>query len=148
MTRAEAWIVQAANFLTAGTGLVYAWLRYATSSDDPFSAVSHPWQPGAQHLHLLVAPLLVFAIGLIFRAHVWRHFQRGVAAKRKSGLVLLAMIAPMILSGYLLQTTTADLWREIWVAVHLVSSGLWLLGYSAHYLSGRWPKRTSGAVGG
>ncbi|HYH44472.1 MAG TPA: hypothetical protein VEG34_02210, partial [Thermoanaerobaculia bacterium] len=61
MTRFEAWTVHVSTLLVGGTGLVYAWMLYLLPADDPFSTLHHRWQPDVQHLHVLTAPLLVFA---------------------------------------------------------------------------------------
>lgn len=143
MSRFEAWAIHLSTLLVGGTGLVYAWLRYVATPADPY-AVAHPLQPAAQHLHLLAAPLLVFAAGLIWREHVWAHFQRGVRARRRSGLGLLLTLVPMVASGYLLQAAVEPAWRSVWVGVHLGASGLWLAAYLGHLavaVRGRWRDR-------
>lgn len=131
MRRYEAWSVHLSTLLVAGTGVVYAWMRYLLPPD-PFGVVRHPAQPTVQHLHLLVAPLLVFATGLIWKAHVWEHYRRGVRSRRRSGLALLLSLVPMVVSGYLIQTTVSEGWRSAWVIVHLATSGLFVLGYVGH----------------
>jgi hypothetical protein len=45
---------------------------------------------------------------------------------------MIFLLVPMIASGYLIQTAVDDGWRRAWVWVHLIASGLWLLGYLAH----------------
>lgn len=128
----EAWTVHISTILVGGTGLIYAWMRYLAEPTDPFAVVNHPWQPMIQHLHVWTAPLLVFAAGLIWREHIWKHWKKGVRHGRRSGLSLMLALAPMVLSGYLIQTAVGDGWRQAWVAIHLVTSVLWLLGHSAH----------------
>jgi hypothetical protein len=128
----EAWAVHLSTILVGGTGLVYAWMRYLAAPSDPFAVVNHPWQPAVQHLHVWTAPLLVFCAGLIWREHIWKHWKKGVRHGRRSGLSLMLTLAPMVLSGYLIQTAVGEGWRQAWVAVHLASSGLWLLGHTAH----------------
>lgn len=137
MTRREAWLLHLATLLVGGGGLVYAWMRYFARPDDPFAVVNHPWQPAVQHLHVVAAPLLVFALGLVFKAHAWPGVRLRVAARRSSGLALFATAAPMIASGYLLQTATVPAWRQAWLGIHLVASALWLGGYLAHQVSSR-----------
>lgn len=132
MTRWLAGFVHAANALVAATGLLYAWMRYGLAPPDAYAVVNHPWQPFIQHLHVWTAPLLVFAVGLIWQAHVWSHWRSGMASGRRSGVSLLASLAPMVASGYLLQTAVSPAWRVAWLAVHLASSTLWLVGYAAH----------------
>lgn len=144
MSRFEAWTVHLSCLLVGGTGLVYAWMRYFSEASDPYAVVNHPLQPAAQHLHVLVAPLLVFAAGIIWREHVWKHWRRGVPKRRRSGASLMLTLVPMVLSGYLIQTTVNETWRGIWVAVHLATSGLWLLAYAGHQVTpllARWRKR-------
>lgn len=132
MSRWEAWTVHLSMLLVGGTGLVYAWMRYLMEPVDEFSIVNHPWQPAVQHAHIWLAPLLVFAAGLIWREHIWKHWNQGRKGGRRSGLLLLFTLVPMVLSGYLIQTTITETWRNVWIVVHLVASGLWILGYAIH----------------
>ena len=132
MSRFEAWTVHISVLLVGGTGLVYAWMLYAVEPSDPFSVLNHPMQAQAQHSHVWFAPLLVFAAGLIWREHIWKHWKQGVASGRRSGVALLLSLVPMVASGYLIQTAVGQSWRNAWVIVHLTSSGLWLLGYAVH----------------
>lgn len=132
MNRVEAWSLHLSMLLVGGTGLVYAWMRYFLSPDDPYSIVNHPWQPALQHLHVWTAPFLVFAAGLVWREHIWKHWRQGVRKGRRSGGSLLFSLAPMVLSGYLIQTAVSDGWRQTWVIVHLTTSALWTIGYAAH----------------
>jgi hypothetical protein len=136
LTRFEAWLVHVANLLVGGTGLVYAWFRYFAMPVDEFSAV-HPAQGLAQHAHVLAAPLLVFALGLVWRSHVWAGFRLGSPGRRRSGVTLLALAAPMIASGYLLQVAVEPGWRNAWVVVHVAASALWLAGTLVHQLAPR-----------
>jgi hypothetical protein len=126
------------NLLVGGTGLVYAWMIFLVKPADPFAVVNHPLQPQVQHLHILAAPLLVFTAGLIWRRHVWWQYRRGIDERRQSGLSMIFLLVPMIVSGYLIQTAVDDGWRRIWVWVHLAASGLWLLGYLAHQVPTAW----------
>ena len=134
MNRVTAWSLHTSTLLVGGTGIVYAWMRYFTVPADEFAVVGHPWQPHVQHLHVWTAPLLVFGIGLIWRDHVWRHYRRRVRDRRRSGLSMLLGCAPMIVSGYLIQTAVGENWRLTWIAVHLVASALFLAGYSVHQM--------------
>lgn len=136
MSRWESGLQHTATLLVGGTGLVYAAMRYLMTPDDPWAVVNHPWQPHAQHLHVLFAPLLVFAAGLIWRRHVIGGARNGGGRHRFSGLGVAATFVPMVASGYLIQTTTGAGWRSVWVAVHLVASSLWLAGYLVHQLTG------------
>ncbi len=45
-------------------------MKFLMESADEWAVVNHPWQPHVQHLHVLAAPLLVFACGLLWKNHV------------------------------------------------------------------------------
>jgi hypothetical protein len=137
MTRLEAWCTHVATILVGGTGLVYAWMRYLAMPADPDALIAHPWQPAVQHLHVLTAPLLVFAVGLLWRRHIWFGLRWRPRERLCSGLVLAAALLPMVASGYLLQTAVEPGWRQGWVVVHCAASGLWILGYAIHQISPR-----------
>jgi hypothetical protein len=143
VSRFEAWFLNLSSLLVGGTGLVYAWMVYLVKPADPYSVVNHPWQPAVQHLHILVAPLLVFAGGMIWRRHAWSQWQGGVERRRRSGTSLIFTLVPMVVSGYLIQTAVEGDWRRIWVIVHLVASGLWLLGALAHQVPALYFRLTS-----
>ena len=132
MSRLEALLLHLSTALVGGTGLVYAWMVYFAHPDDPYAVVNHPWQPHLQHLHVLVAPLLVFAAGLVWKRHIWAGVQSGTGESRRTGLTLALSFVPMVASGYLLQTAVEPTWRRAWLIVHLTASALWLLGYLAH----------------
>ena len=132
MSRFEAWAIHLSTLLVGGTGLVYAWMAYLVRPADPYAIVNHPLQPQVQHGHVLVAPLLVFAVGLIWQRHIGPHWSRGMRKGRRSGVGMVLTLVPMVASGYLIQTAVDGSWRKAWVAVHLISSGLWLAGYLAH----------------
>jgi len=133
MNRLERQVQYLANLLVGGTGIVYATMRYFMTAADEWAVVNHPWQPHVQHLHILVAPLLVFACGLVWGRHVstnWANSER----RQFSGHGLVLMMVPMIVSGYLIQTTVTDSWRQAWIAVHLVASAAWTLSFVGHLL--------------
>jgi hypothetical protein len=141
VSRFELWLIHLSTVLVGGTGLVYAWMIWFLESADPYAVVNHPWQPAVQHLHVWSAPFLVFAAGLIWRAHVWEHWRRGVRARRSSGVSLVLTLVPMVVSGYLIQTAVSGSWRTAWVVVHVTTSVLWLAGYLVHQLSPRLRQR-------
>ncbi len=132
MTRFEANLLHVANLLVGGTGLVYAWMRYCAVPAEPFAVVNHPAQPTMQHLHVLSAPLLVFACGLIWQAHAWARVRTGYRERRKSGLSLALSLVPMISSGYALQVCGSETWRTVWITMHLCTSALWIAAFVIH----------------
>lgn len=135
MSRMERWMVHATNLLVGGTGLVYAVMKYLMEPASPFSVINHPLQPLVLTLHLLAAPLLVFSTGVLWKGHMAERLRSGQPAGRVSGIGLGLVFLPMVLSGYLLQTASAPLWRQVWLVLHLATSAVWLLMFLAHQVS-------------
>ena len=135
MSRAEARFTHLAVAAAGITGLVYAWLRYFVEPTDEFALVNHPAEPWLKSLHILLVPLLLVAFGLVFRDHIWFKLRSGLLPRRRTGLVLAAMFAPMVLSGYLLQVSGDPGLRQFWLVAHLISSFVWLPFYGIHQLT-------------
>lgn len=135
MTRFERWAVWSTSVATFVTGVIYLWMKYLVVSDDPLAVVNHPWQPAVLKLHILVAPLLVFSIGLVTLRHVWRHLRSKTREGRRSGRLTVAMVAPMIVSGYLIQTVTEVSWLKAMAFAHIGLGLLYGAGLLAHQLA-------------
>ena len=147
MSRLERWLVHLSTLLVGGTGLVYAVMKYGMEPADPFSVVNHPLQPYMLSLHLVSAPLLVLAVGVIWKGHIAGGWRSGSLRGRFSGAGLVLTFLPMAFSGYLLQAATSLPWRRTWLIVHLASSGIWLLMFVGHQVSfviGRFRRSRSG----
>jgi hypothetical protein len=135
MTRLEVWFLHVSTILTAVSGIVFAWMKYFMTTDDPFAVANHPWQPFFLDSHVVAAPFLLFAIGIIYKTHIWRKFRYGNGARRTSGVAMMILTIPMVLSGYLLQASAGELMRKVMLVIHLVSSGVFVAGYAAHQFS-------------
>jgi len=138
VSRFESVVTQLATVLVGVTGLVYAVMRYALEPADDWSVVNHPWQPHVQHLHVLTAPLLVFAVGLLWTTHIRPSLRNGGRRGRATGLGLLVSFVPMVVSGGLIQTAVDPTWRSVWIGLHLASSAMWLVAWVGHPVWMRW----------
>ncbi len=134
MKRWEVRLNHAAWALTAATGLVYGVLKYFVPSADPDSRIGSPWQPGFLAAHVLVAPLAVFALGLIFRRHALARWRSGQSEGRPSGRILFLAVIPLVLSGYFLQVLTGVGSRRWTGWFHAVLGALFALAYLMHPL--------------
>jgi hypothetical protein len=141
MSRYERWLMDVANLMVGGTGIVYAVMKYLMESTDEWAVVNHPWQPHVQHLHVVAAPLLVFTCGLLWSNHVVPKLQAKGSRGRLTGLTLVAQLIPMVVSGYLIQVSVSEGWRTVWIWVHLVTSIVWLLTAITHRLPLSEPSR-------
>lgn len=132
MSRAERRLLDIANLLVGGTGLIYAVMKYLIEAADEWAVVNHPWQPHVQHLHILAAPLLVFVAGAFWKHHVLEGRRGNGSNGRATGLALAIQLVPMVLSGYLIQVSVAENWRLVWIWVHVITGGLWCLLVVSH----------------
>ena len=146
MTGLEKWTVWVTSILVFVTGVVYLWMKYWLPAPDAFSIIHHPLQPLFLKLHILTAPLLVFAVGSIALRHAWRHYATGTREGRLSGTGTAALIIPMVVTGYLIQVITGETALRGIVLTHLVTG----LGYGvvilAHQLLVRRSRRMLGDV--
>ncbi len=133
MTRFERWSVWTTSAATIASGAVYLWMKYFMVSDEPYAVINHPLQPWVLKIHILVSPLLVFALGLIALKHVAAHLRRKVKGGRRSGLLLAASAGPMVVSGYLIQVLTNEQWLRIAALTHILTGTLFALGAAAHW---------------
>ncbi|WP_243302350.1 hypothetical protein [Geothrix oryzisoli] len=131
MSPLERWSLHLAALLTAGTGLMDGLLRWFGVRAGEFGPEPHPWLPAAQHLHVLTAPLLLFALGMAVRGHLQVKLKKGPEGRR-TGLGAAFLIAPMVLSGYGVQVVTSPAWRTAFSWAHGLGAGLFLLAYLGH----------------
>lgn len=120
------------TILTGVTGLVYAWMKYLLVPETEWAVINHPLQPWVLKAHLLSAPVLVFGIGAVFFDHILRHVRSGIEPGRRTGLALTAVFAPMIVTGYLIQSITHAGWLRAMVWGHVISSIVYLIFYAGH----------------
>lgn len=132
MTRFERWSVLLTTAATVLTGVGYFWAKYLVRSPDPWAVINHPLQPWLLKAHILVAPLLVFAVGLIALRHIWRHLRSGNRGGRRSGLAMALGFGPMVVSGYLVQAVTAPGWLQALAIAHIVLGVVYAIGFVIH----------------
>lgn len=135
MTRFERWTVWISSVATFVTGVVYFWLKYVVVSDDPFAVTNGSWQGPVLKLHIVAAPTLVFAFGLVAVRHLWRHLRSRVAAGRLSGLTGAAALIPMVATGYLIQAVTDEGWLRALAWSHIMLGLLFGAALLAHQVA-------------
>ena len=143
MTVGERRLLYVSVSATAITGVTVWIMKDLLPRRDPFSVLGHPWQPHILAAHLLIAPAVVFALGLIAREHIvqgWRFGTNGDG--RRTGLMTVLWALPMILSGYLLQIVTGDTPRRLLSLGHLVSGALFTALFAGHLVRA-WRRRAA-----
>ena len=137
MTKLEKYLVWGSSAVVTATGLAYAWMKYLIQPADPFAVVNHPLQPLVLKLHIVTAPVFVFAIGMIAMRHIWPHFRKGLARARRSGVSSMLLVLPLIVSGYALQAISAVSWLSIVGYVHLALGIAFALAALGHAIATR-----------
>ncbi len=132
MTGLERLCLHLSALLTGATGLIYGWLRYFGQRAGEFGPEAHPLQPLLQHLHVLTAPVLVFTLGMLLRGHVQPMLRRDPEVGKRTGLLAVLGIAPMVLAGYGVQVVVDPAWRGALAWIHGVASLIFLVGYLVH----------------
>lgn len=132
MTRFERWSVWSSAIATGLTGLGFFWAKYLVESSDPWALVNHPLEPWLLKIHILVAPVFVFAVGLITIRHVLMHIRARIRRGRLSGLAMVWLMIPMVGSGYLIQVVSTEGWLTGLAIAHIVTGAIFLLAIAAH----------------
>lgn len=146
MTGFEKWTVWVSSALVLITGVVYLVMKYWLPAPDAFSILHHPLQPLFLKLHILTAPLLVFALGSIALRHVWKHYTTGTRQGRLSGVASAVVIIPMVVTGYLIQVVTGETSLRAIVLTHIVTGLAYGGVFLAHQLVVRRIRRSLGDV--
>jgi hypothetical protein len=139
MTRWAALLNHAVCLLVGLSGVAYGVMKYFMAGADPDSRAGHSWQQPMLKAHVLTAPFLVFALGLVFGGHALVRLKGGEAPGRKSGAGLLALAAPLVLTGPLIQVLTGDAARQWTGWIHAALGAVYVLAYAGHLLKRRPP---------
>lgn len=131
MSRWQKYAFSLSAAVLAGSGCAYFWMQHFVGADDPFAVVNHPWQPAMLAAHVLAAPVLLLFAGMLFEVHVRQRLAQSTA-NRRSGLLSLATLIVMTASGYFLQVTTSEWWRQAWLVTHLFGGAVFAVAYLVH----------------
>ena len=116
------------------SGIAYGVMKYFMAGVDLDSRAGHPWQQPMLKLHVLSAPFLVFALGLVLSGHALKRLREGEDPGRASGAGLLMFAAPLVLTGPLVQVLTGDAARQWTGWIHAALGVVYVLAYAAHLL--------------
>ena len=121
MTRTQRGLFWGSTAAATASGMAYFAMKYLLESPDPWAVANHPLQPLMLKLHILTAPLMVFAVGVIATDHIVRHWRSGLPTGRKTGLATALAFGPLAVTGYLIQAVTwpTALTAVTWVHIAL-----------------------------
>ena len=136
MKRGLAWTFHGATLALFATGAALTWWVYgpveAAPPEEEFFAAQSPWQAPATAVHVVVAPLLLFLVGLIWRHHIAERWRNRGLERRRTGLVLVILFPLMCATGYLLQVAESETLRVALGWSHAISGIAFGLVYLAH----------------
>jgi len=132
------WVLGLGTAATTVSGVVYWWMKNMLAPLDPWAVIHHPLEPAMLKVHILAAPVLVFGVGLIAADHIWPHFRQRVRGARRSGILTMAVVAPMVVSGYLIQVITDPRWLTAVVWLHVATGAAFAVGLATHYATLRY----------
>lgn len=135
MSPFEKWLLWISTAAVAASGIALGVLKYFVTSDDPYAVVHHPLQPYLLKLHVLSAPALVFALGVVYTRHVVGQWRSGKRRGRPSGIGIVATLLPMVLSGYLVQTVSSESWLFRVSMLHIAASLAYLAVLLVHQVA-------------
>lgn len=139
MSRPVRFLVSALTLGSLLSGACLAAVKYLVSSEDPFAAYNHPAQPWLLNAHILIGPALIFVLGGLFATHVTRQLGNS-GSGRRSGLMLIGSTAAMVVSGYLLQVGSTELFRAPLAWAHGLSGGWFVTSLVVHIARARFAK--------
>ncbi len=130
MNRLQRHLLWWSTALTFLTGVVYGWMKYVLEPMDEWAVINHPLQPLVLKLHIVVAPAMVFAVGMVALSHIWPLWRSGLPRGRGTGVWTASIFGPLVLSGSLIQAVTAPAWLTVvtWthVTLGILCGGLFL----------------------
>jgi hypothetical protein len=119
VTRFQRWFLYGSTVAATVSGVAYFWMNRFLEPADPWAAVNHPLEPWALKAHILTAPLMLFAVGLVTTQHIVRNLRSSLPTGRRSGLMTAMVFGPLVLTGYLIQTITAPVVANVLGWIHL-----------------------------
>ena len=110
------WGVYLAGFGVWASGLLWVVLHQFFTSHGEFGPEPHPLEPWALKAHGAFAFVALWTLGLLSGAHVLGGWEAG--RRRISGIALLALLAFLTLTGYLLYYASGERFRAVVSAAH------------------------------
>jgi hypothetical protein len=117
------------------SGLAWLALHLFFARETGFGLAPHPWQPGILLVHGVLAVVATFLFGWISGSHVGFNWNRG--AQRVSGVLLIALLVVLALTGLGNYYLTSDSARSINSIVHEAAGLLAIVPALVHWAVAR-----------
>lgn len=130
------WLVRLtwiATALAGASGLAFFVMKYLLKGGGEFAVIHHPLQPWMLRLHVVAAPILVFALGAVAATHFSFHWRSGTRAGRRTGILLLSAAGLMALTGSAIQVVTGERTLAAVALSHFAIGALFVGAILAHW---------------
>jgi hypothetical protein len=115
-------------------------LKHFFQTPSEFGPAPHPWQPKILMIHGMIAVLVTYLFGWISSRHIADTWRRGV--DRTSGLWLIGLIAPLIVTGFASFFLVDDSLRSWNGSIHEILGLALILPWIVHLMWGRGRRRS------
>jgi hypothetical protein len=122
------------------TGVAWLLLHNFGQVEGEFGPEANPWEPWMLRLHGAAMIAALLGLGTLLVVHVWRGW--GYRGQRLLGSLLTAVLALLIVTGYLLYYAASETIRPWTSIVHWVIGLVLLPLFLLHYRQGRRIGRT------
>ena len=135
----QKWLLWTSSLVAGGTGIVFWWMDHMMEPVSEWAVINHPLQAWILKAHILSAPVLLFAVGLVAADHIWKHFRNAVRRGRRTGVSTMWVVGPMVATGYLIQAVTHTGWLAFLAWSHLALGVFYVLALLLHQVAlRRW----------
>ena len=132
MTKNEKKVFSWLSILIFIQGVLYFIAKYFMQVETQFGPRPHQLTSSLLHMHILLVPLLVLNLGYLLSIHILPKLKAKFTKRKNSGLVLLALMLLMIVSGYFLQMGFTPNINTIIGTIHSVVSLVWFVLFLWH----------------
>jgi hypothetical protein len=108
---------------------VHQW-AWPAMARPPMEGLPSPWEPWLMKFHGAAVMAMLFVAGRLSAIHVVRGWRLGLA--RRSGVLMLAGLALLTLSGYALYYLVPEDWRDPTGWLHTALGVAWAAGLLWH----------------
>lgn len=124
--------VHLTSYLTIGHGILYYVIKNFMTNETQYGIRPNEYQGLIQSVHIILSPILIFALGLLWKNHILKFFRKK-SIKLYSGIILTTTLITISFSGYLIQIIYNIKGKEIATYIHLIFSALYIGSYLYHH---------------
>ena len=119
------------NSILILSGVTYYIFKNFIKAQTEFGPVPSPVTKYLQYSHIIIGPIVIFAVGRLWDMHA-KPMNKNGKQKKVSGKVMFYAFGLLALSGYLTQMSIVDNIHEVVEYTHLGLALIWSLAFFSH----------------